>query len=298
MKSQKVLNVLAFLLPTVLVSVALVRVALSTYTSRKASSESQKAIREWTSRAFVSITDQAFPDLVKKLVLSGRGRECLSKLQTGYLMRDLLLFFRAYTYGSYEAYHTFRMPPGTPYTITTNMDGGTVESMLTDFFGLPKESVLTNKEQSFKMFLIASEGYGTIFSNYLTGVCFTNSRVVISAYKPPVPRPWEIRFFESAFREYSPASLPLHFPNLGIISQRDDLTFVSLKDSIESIASEHGTVYLADVFMLLERRPPELVVPLILRLYWNPRTSRWLPDDLVICSKAQRRNSRYSRPAF
>ena len=129
----------------------------------------------------------------------------------------------------------------------------------------------------------------TLFSNYLTGISFEHSRIVVTQFKTaPVPGAWETKFLPGK-ASGNFLTEPMSFPNMGYCSQRK-YTFVKFNVTLEDVIRDNGVATVADCVLFFQRARPDSPLPLIVRLYWEPKTARWLPADVVICNMEDKGN--------
>ena len=253
---------------------------------------------EWSKYDYLSLTNDSFPSHLKWLIDSNSTGSQMPREQKLPLIIELMGFFRAYSQGSYDSYRYFRTPPGVPFIWKTNKLGSLDNRM--DTFRLPSALHRVSMDKKFYAYLLAANGNLTVYSNLFTGVCFEQSRIVIQKFNNPIPKPWETEFFPAEFKFPDHFWLSkvekTHFPNAGYFSQKDDLSYIRFEKGIEHIVDAPEMVLVADCFFFIERRHPYPILPMIVRLYWDPQRSIWLPDDIVICDSVQESSS--SMPLF
>ncbi len=252
----------------------------------------------WANNTFTPLNDAAFNSDVSNLVLQSGGVELLNDQQKQALPAELMVFFRAYSAGTYAAYQKFRFPPETPFEWKTNKYGSIDEVLKKPpGFGPPNayhrwrmqvenqriDLDSLSKEAKFKMFLRLFAG-DTLYSNYFNAAAFEQSRIVVSSFTTNIARPYQIAFPAPGSFQTNSASVSVLFPNMGYFAQKYAFSLIRFGDSIESIRDQFGQVVVADCYFFVKRPAPDPVLPVIARFYWNPNTRQWLPDDVVVCS--------------
>lgn len=256
-------------------------------------------VKEWAQNHFVRVSDQnLLKGGVSNLLSHVAGISGLDDPQRNGLSDELMTFFRAYNAGDYDAYRTFRFPPGISFQWKTNKFGPIdVELNEGPYFGPPyaltrwRQQIehhrnnfdSMSQEDKFKMFLKLYSGE-TLYSNYFNAVCLDQARVVLNNFSNDIVKPWKIQFYAPNTFNTNGSIATCLYPNLGYFSQEPVYSFVRFSDSLESIRDQFGQVEVADCYFFIRRPPPDTVTPVILRLYWNPSATRWLPGDLVVCN--------------
>jgi RNA polymerase sigma factor (sigma-70 family) len=257
-------------------------------------------IAEWSRYPYIAGTDSSFQARLATLVTNAGRAGSLTAPQSAGLTNELMTFFKAYNSGTYDAYKAFRMPAEVSFELQTNGHGNSLVSTLRrepgGLVAQPKaldrwwlevrgKAVDWDSQSVDEQFLAYVKLYSgdALFSNYLAGISFDHSRIILSQFKAdPIPGATET--------EFSPAkpvgtmvSESKGFPNMGYFSQRSQ-TFIKFKDTMEDTRLAYGAVTVADCLLFCRRNNPESPLPLILRLYWEPKAARWLPADVVICN--------------
>jgi RNA polymerase sigma factor (sigma-70 family) len=254
----------------------------------------------WSQYQYIAGTDSTFQDRLATLAAKAGGEAALTGAQTAGLTNELMTFFRAYDSGTYDAYKAFRMPSGVSFALQTNKHGvslaGALKGESGGVFAQPKalerwardvrgKAVDWDSKSEDEQFLAYVRLYSgdALFSNYLAGISFDHSRIVVTQFKTaPIPGAWETKFLP-AQAAGTMVTDPLYFPNMGYISQRSN-TYLKFEDTMEDTLLHYGVVTAADCLLFCQRNKPESPLPLIVRLYWDPKTARWLPADVVICN--------------
>jgi hypothetical protein len=270
----------------------------SIHLARAAQEADAKAIaHDWAQYAYAPVAEAGFTDGLSNFVASAAGIAQLDNAKKQSLLDEMGVFFRAYHEGTYEAYQAFRFPPGITFNWKTNKYGS-IDEVLTKppGFGPPNayhrwhaqiESKPNHvdqlpKEEKFKVFLKLFSGE-SLYNNYFSAICFDQSHIIIND-TTNIEKPWRIAFCPpNSFRTNS-ASVRAPFPNLGYFAQKNTYSLVKFADSIDNLKLEFGNVLTADCFFFIKRPAPDSVLPVIVRFYWNPNASQWLPDDVVICN--------------
>ncbi len=261
-------------------------------------SDSKSLANEWANNTFTPLSDNSFKSSITNLVSQAPGVAVLNGDQKLGLPDELMVFFRAYSEGSYDAYRNFRLPSGIPFDWKTNKYGS-IDEVLTKppGFGPPNayhrwhvqiETKKTNfdplsKEEKFKIFLKLFSG-DTLYSNYFNAAAFQQSRIIISQFTTNIAKPWQIPFCAPNSFTTNSASVDVLFPNMGYFAQKYVFTLIRFADSIDNVRLQFGKVVVADCYFFVRRPAPDPVLPVIARFYWNPNASRWLPDDVVVCN--------------
>jgi len=270
-------TILMIAMPIILTGVMIARAIGRHQLAESVKRESKAMVDAWAQYNYLPIADSSFPDRVKRLVVRASEGSQLGREEKAQLILELLLFFRAYNYGTYEAHKAFRMPSDISFSWKRNR-GGSLDELLTGWFQLP--TAITNKsaDDKFKAYLVASDGSGTVFSNYFTGVCFEQSRIVVKRSRNPISAPWATAFWPTNFR--SVASVDAPFPNTGYFSQKENHSVIRFKDSLEDLANRLDSVTIADCFFFIK----------------DSKAAHWLPDDIVTCNESAEGD--YTLPAF
>jgi len=288
---SKLITVLVFLLPPLLMIGA---IAIRGYERQRAESANKQAILqlagEWANYNYLPLTDKSFPDHLKKLMLDSVAHAQLGRDQKSFFLLEQLLFFRAYSEGSYQAYTDFRIPSGFSFNWTSNFYGyGSMDQVLKER-EYPAALLTSPMHKKFMALLVALNGDGRVYSNYFTAVDFDHSRIIFQQFSNTIPTPWTTAFLSTNFDSQVSRSVKAPFPNMGYYSPKENHAEVIqfTADRIEQIVSKFGVVTVADCLFFIKRKEPDPALPLILRLYWNPKAMRWLPDDLVTCNMVQK----------
>lgn len=253
----------------------------------KYNSETKELAMRWADYDYIAITytNNVFPDSMKRLVLDSISETQLNRDQKAELIREELIFFRAYSMGTYDAYRSFRMPPGVSF-VWTNSQLGSVNDVLTNYLRLP----VALGDQSFppekkmEAYLTAISGNRTVFSNFFSAVCFDQSSMVITQYSKSIPEAGT-RFVPTNFPAVS-AKFAEYVGMPDFISQKKYTSFIRFQgDSIEEIQKKFGSVIVADGYYFIKCGDSQSVLPVVLRVYWDPNLNRWLPDDIPLWSK-------------
>ena len=261
-------------------------------------SDSKALASEWANNTFTPLAGGVFKTSISNLVSEAPGATMLKEDQRLGLPDELMVFFRAYSEGTYAAYRDFRLPAGIPFDWKTNKYGSIDEVLKKPpGFGPPNayhrwhvqiETKRTNfdplsKEEKFKIFLELFSG-DTLYSNYFSAAAFEQSRIIISNFTTNIAKPWEIPFRAPNSFTTNSASVDVLFPNMGYFAQKYVFSLIKFADSIESVRNQFGHVVVADCYFFVKRPAPDPILPVIARFYWNPNASRWLPDDVVDCN--------------
>jgi hypothetical protein len=260
------------------------------------------ANNQWDKLPVTTLNDPAFSGQLKKLVLTSASGAGLSGDQEALLQESLSNLVRAYSAGSYTAYQAFRFPPGETFYWATNSLGSITTALkqghhialheaFVRWYKLHRQNINwdTNPPETNFAAYVKLYGGETIFSHYFTGLSFETSRIVFTSCRgKPLPA-WATSFFPAGAgnRQNSTVAAPQNYPNRGYFSQKK-YSFARFENSLEKTEAVSGSVTIADCFLFLKRAEPDKNIPLIVRFYWEPKLSRWLPDDLVICNLAER----------
>jgi len=265
--------------------------------------------RDWGKFNYVPIAHENFSNHLRTAVVTPAATERLSHEQKEHLVKSLLLFFRAYSEGTYEAYTAYRFPPGIAFHWKTNKMGSLDTAI--DTLGFPRKLKNAPMNLKFEAYVAKYAGTSFMYSNHFTDVAFEQSRLVVLKPTNEIVGAWRTRFFEDSVAQFatnfphfstnwaaSQRSYPRHenicltagFPNLGYVSQKEDYSFIQFEDDAEDLQRRDGSVTLVDCFFLLKRTSPwrHPILPIIVRLYWHPDMRIWLPDDCIICNSLQK----------
>lgn len=261
--------------------------------NHRANVENRKAIAkisaEWTNYEYTPVKDSSFPDRLLRLLITCTSDSGLSREQKSYLLLSLMQFFRAFNDGTYEAYRDFRIPHNFPYTWTSNFYGyGAIGRVLKER-GFPAPLLTNSMQLKLMALLVALNKDGQVYKDYFSAINFEHSALIVNRFSNSIPPASSTPFLPTNFASHAFKTVSAPVPNIGIYSpkQHSSRIIEFENDRLEQLLSEHGNVTVADCLLFLKRRPPDPVLPVILRLYWNPRAMRWLPDDLVTCNTAQ-----------
>jgi hypothetical protein len=254
---------------------------------------------KWANYDYVLITDKSFKGQVEKFVSNPVCTSRLNENQLAKLSDSIATFFKAFNDGSYESYKAFRLPSGVAFNWTTNTFGSLDDSLKNGpHFGTPYArhrwgSAIDGKlfpwgqmsmDSKFQLYLKLYSGTN-LYHNYFSAASFRESRIVISNYTSKITPPWEILFWPTNIISHNLISVDdAAFPNGGYFAQKEFYSLIKFEDSIEKTKSQYGSILVVDCFFFVKRSDPDPVLPLIARFYWNPNSSQWLPDDLVICN--------------
>ncbi len=257
----------------------------------------------WSKFDYLSGTNSAFQNRLATLVTNAAGAESLTGGQKAGLTNELLVFFRAYNTGTYDAYKAFRMPSEVPFELQTNKLGSLVSALQNGrTIALPMalnrwaaeikgKSIDWTSRPIDEQFLAYVKLYSgdALYSNYLAGISFDQSRIVVTQFKAsPIPGAWETKFLPKNAAE-TMVTAPTSFPNMGYGSQ-SAYTFIKFKDTVEDTRLNNGMVTVADCVLFCHRNKPDSPLPLIVRLFWETKTARWLPADVVVCNMEDKGN--------
>jgi len=261
-------------------------------------SDSKALANLWANNTYTPLANGGFKNNLTSLVSQAGGAGLLDDRQRLALPDELMVFFRAYSSGTYAAYQAFRFPAGTPFDWKTNKYGSIDEVLKKPpGFGPPnayhrwRQQIETQrinidplaKEEKFRMFLRLFAG-DNVYSNYFNAACFDQSRIVISHFTTNIARPYQTAFWPPNSFLTNSASVKVLFPNMGYFAQKYAFSLIKFADSIESVRNQFGQVVAADCYFFVKRPAPDPILPVIARFYWNPNTMQWLPDDVVVCS--------------
>lgn len=253
---------------------------------------------QWADQPYLPLADKTFEANLGLAVANAPGGGQLDDEQRADLRRELTVFFRAYSAGNYAAFSDFHFPPGVAFAWKTNKYGSIDEVLKKPpgfggrksydrwFYNIHQAGVRFDAlpaAEKYQMYLKLFSG-DTLYSNYLTAVCFDHSRLVIKDFTNGILNPWQTQFWPRNSLPTNSLTIAAPFPNQGYFSQKSNYCLVAFKDSPQSLQNEFGRVLVADGCFLVQRPAPDTCLPLIVRFYWHPRLQRWLPDDLVVCS--------------
>lgn len=270
----------------------------------------------WKAKTFVPLDmeDKVGVQIVS-LIATNSGQSFLTEMQKHKLQDEFHAFFKAYSTGTYESYCKFRFPTNVGWHWKTNgcwhrdkngemaMISATAE--LDRFFKigpilgdqLIRYTFYTNYSSShnatitkkppegmdarFKEYVYVHSNF-SFYSNYWTGVNFDNSSLVIAKTNDVAqPLPFTTFF---PMQEARLATLARPFPNLGYFASSDHFSLLEFDNSIANVVANKGEVLIADAFFYVNTSPPDVPLPILVRFYWSPDDSQWLPGDLVVCS--------------
>jgi hypothetical protein len=251
-------------------------------------------IDEWRLCKFVPITtNHVFADHLAGLRIAN-GKELLTDAQASGLRKALFTFFCAYSAGTYDDYLAFRRPPNVPFLWHSE---GKVR--LSNYFvkgptfGSPalvfkwealylnrtnKPPIPVNTEEQFKLYLKEYSG-DNFYAKYWTAVCLTNASVIVES-SGTIPLPLWLYPFRP-YKKYRGFSADSSFPNLGYASQLSHSVF-EFVNSPTNVLRRDLKLLCANCFFIIECSAPDMPMPVLLRLYYEPESSRWLPWDLVV----------------
>lgn len=286
---KSLILILGFVTPAViLLTIVVIRISgrVSLATIQK---EMNVWNHQWSDQKYLPITDTNFPSQVRKLVEASSEGLKFDRDQKLSLIIELVTFFQAYHKGTYEAYRAFRIPRGIPFSWKTKNAFGSLDDVITSY-GLPNILHEISMEKKYQACLIAVSGDGTVFSNLLTAVCFEQSRIVFQQCTNPVLG-WDTGNINRNTLRYDKLLSEVYFTGFGQVSQKLKYSFIQFEeDSLDDLANRGERVTVADCFLLIKRRTPFPILPVILRLYWHPKKMKWLPDDVVACDAMQEKN--------
>jgi hypothetical protein len=280
------LTVLAFIVPPlIMIGVIIYNTYSRNILIAEYNIQTKALVKKWTNYNYIPITydDSSFPDHMKKLVVDSTTESELTKEQKARLILEELIFTRAYSQGTYNAYRAFRIPSGVSFTLT-NSQFGSINMVLIDGFKLPGilSSNSISMDKKFEAYLVANNRNGTVYSNYFTSICFDQSTITITQYKNSIPDAGASSLLPKDFPKLAGEYGELFgIPNF--VSQKEYTTFIRLNGgTLEEVEKQFGSVMVADSYFFIKCRDSGLILPIVLRVYWDPNIGRWLPDDIAL----------------
>jgi hypothetical protein len=251
---QKRLTVFLILLPGLLIGIILMlKTQQYLGSQRQIIPEDKEVLRRWEALLMTPVENS--PSFSNSLMAIPRTvNVALSEREEAQLTGQLFSLIMAHFIGDYETFRKFRTP------VEARMEPtriGYLKEMLKGSFLQRGEPVPDDLEAVYRLYF-ERRNSGKGYTNYWKGVALSNSFITVEAYSSAPPSITEVI---------------AQTPNVGVITTTPAFIF---ENTPADILREYGTLKCATVYLVVEHARPDPVFPVCYRLYWDPKTSKWL----------------------